>query len=285
MNGSIRTSEGAEAARDAILTKLRERPNLGRTGTGAGVGELRPDFVADGNYQAECEVVFFAAIWSLVRDGIIVPGTPGRSHGVAFDSSDALFPMFTLTPFGRAVVDNPATVDPVQSDAYMVEARKRLGVADETIYAYLAEALKTYRHGATLASTVMLGVSAELLMDWLIECLVHRHLPPEAQASAIKKRDGFGFRTGARVEAFIEHILRHLQADDIASDLRTQAESYLGQLSTLIRVNRNDVGHGRPQRADAQLALGMLEVYLPLLSLARELADALSTKCCDVGTL
>jgi hypothetical protein len=192
--------------------------------------------------------------------------------------------MFTVTPFGRAVVTNPERVDPIQSDAYMVEARKRLGAADETIYAYLAEALNTYRHGAALATTVMLGVSAELVMDLLIECLI-RHLPADARTDATKKRDAFGLRTGARVAAFKEHILRHLQADDIGKDLRTQADLYLGQLSTLIRVNRNEVGHGRPQRADSQLALGMLQVYLPLLSLVRDLVEALSAKACDVGAL
>lgn len=58
-------------------------------------------------------------------------------------------------------------------------------------------------------------------------------------------------------------------------DLEYQAKAYLDKINSIIRVNRDDVGHARAARVDRQLAYGNLTIYPTLLSLTRELADAL----------
>jgi len=43
----------------------------------------------------------------------------------------------------------------------------------------------------------------------------------------------------------------------------------------LIHQNRDDAGHGRPERIDEQNLAGQLQSYLSLLSLVDEIAKAL----------
>lgn len=269
---------GIDAVRSGILEQLRTKRGTFRTGNGTHVNEIRPKLTGEVLYQAEFEVAFYAGLWTLVNDGIIAPGAPAAGYQGGYVSPDRLaFPIFTLTPFGRAMLHNTEVVDPGDSNRYLDDARARLGIADDVIYTYLAEANKNLRDRSYLSATVMLGVSAELLMKWLIDRFV-AHVPASQRGSLELRFSQLRYRTDKLFDAFVNALREHYV--EFPRDLQLQTDAYLDLLQTLIRINRDDVGHGRAQRADAQLVHGNLLAYLTLLKLARELADTLADAQC-----
>lgn len=271
-------SLGVPAVREAILGMMRTLNT--RTGNGHGVTEVMPTITGAFAYGTEGDVLFMAAMWSLVRDGIIVAGHPaGMSINNYTPSENFSFNKFTVTPFGREYLNDPGIVHPLESQAYMREARKRLGAADEVIYTYLASAQQGFSDRNYLSAIVMLGVSSEMLMKYLIRRFIE-HVPSAKRGSFEKTRTDLWSRTDKLFDSFINAIKAHFQPDGLSHDLELQVLAYLDQLQTLIRVNRDDVGHGRPERADAALVSGSLQIYLPLLSIVRELVQELSDHPC-----
>lgn len=240
------------------------------------VNEIRPNLRGTVAYDAEFDVAFYAALWSLVADGIIVPGQPRDMYVHSVGVSAVTFPHFTLTPYGNEILSKPQISNPHDSSTYLDDARHRLGPADEVIFTYLGEAIKNFNDRSYLSATVMLGVSAEGLMKWLIKRFLE-HLP-EAKSVAHKKTfDELGNRTERLFTSFVKSLDSHYT--EFNRDLEYQARAYLDQISSIIRVNRDDVGHGRVSRVDNQLVYGNLTVYPTLLSVARELADAFAIAC------
>ena len=128
-----------DAVRHAILQLLRAKPQYwGKNANGVGVDEIRPQISGSFAYDAEIEVVFYSALWSLVRDGIIVPGQPGRGYLVRVTGDLHDFKTFTVTPYGRRILANPEVIYPADAAAFIDDARTRLGAADDVIYTYPA---------------------------------------------------------------------------------------------------------------------------------------------------
>jgi hypothetical protein len=271
-------SLGVPAVREAILTMMRGL-NV-RTGNGHGITEVMPVITGTFVYETERDIVFMSAMWSLVRDGIIVPGSPAGMSLNNYTGSEIFgFQKFTITPFGREYLTNTTVIHPLESAAYMEDARKRLGGADEVVFTYLASARQSFADRNYLSAIVMLGVSSEMLMKWLIARFIE-HLPEAKRESFEKTRDRLWARTDKLFDSFITAIKAHFNPDGLTRDLELQVNAHLDQLQTLIRVNRDDVGHGRPERADEALVNGSLQIYLPLLSIVRELADELKSHRC-----
>ena len=249
-------------------------------GSGLSVLQVCPTIRGSVAYEAEKDVVFMAAMWSLVRDGIIVPGRPAGISYYNHTTADVLgFPSFTVTPFGRQVLSSNDVIHPYEANAYMKNARQRLGEADEVIFTYLAESRHSFTDGNQLSASIMLGVSSEMLMKWLLDRFIG-HLPAQKQIEYRKTKAQLWKRTDRLFDTFISAIKLHLEPDGFPRDLRFQIDAHLDQVQTLLRVTRDDVGHGRPERADAQIVSASLELYLPLLSIVRELVVNLKSKPC-----
>jgi hypothetical protein len=191
---------GVPAVREAVLQMLRQLNT--RAGNGIGVLAVCPNITGTFAYESERDVVFMAAMWSLVRDGIIVPGAPAGMSSNNYVTSDLLgFSTFTVTPFGRQLLDNTNVVHPYEADAYMRDARKRLDAADDVIYTYLAEARKSFADGNHLSAIVMLGVSTEMLMKWLIDRFI-AHVPEAKRANFEKTRGELWTRTDKLFDSY-----------------------------------------------------------------------------------
>ena len=274
----VESPRALEAIRAEILAHLKANlPALTGPYAVLTLEQLPNPLSAEMNDPHGLDAMKEAAAWTLVRDGIIIPGRSSnvRASGtVGFDS----FPNFRITPYGRALLKS-AEPDPHDREGYLGDARRRLGKADERIYTYLAAANKNFLDRSELSGLVMLGVSAELLMKWLIGRFID-HLPDHKQADFEKTRSDLWMRTDKLFTTFIGAFATHYS--ELAPDLQYQADANLDLLQTLIRVNRDDVGHGRPDRADPTMLHGYLLSYLTLLRLARELADAFEATPCAV---
>ncbi len=239
--------------RQAVFALMREKVLNWKTGEGIRTQEIRPAINGNFVYEAEREVAFYSVLWGLVRDGVIVPGQPARGYQaqtVVGNLHD--FREFTITPYGRAVLSH-RDADPFDKNAFVADSRARLGDADERIYTYLAEANDDFLHGNYLSAAVMLGVSAELLMKWLINVFID-HVGSTKRPEFKKIRDELWMRTDKLFDKFTNAFEGHY--DELQRDLMFQSSANLDLLQTLIRINRDDVGHGRPDRVDQHMIHG-----------------------------
>jgi hypothetical protein len=266
-----------DTIRAGILRMISEKLPLLTSGMSsqATIALIRPPI--SGRTIKEIDASFDAAIWSLIADGIIVPGTNSTvpngtpDHG----STHCNLPYFRVTPFGISIATDKGVIDPHNRSEYLKDASERLPNADELILTYLAEANKNFLDHSYLSATVMLGVSAEGMMHWLMKALL-RHVTDAQRESYNGTFERYRYRTNKLFEEFAKLLGVHLA--EVGDDLRYQVEAYLEQLSTIIRVSRDDVAHGRAARVDRQLVYGNLIGYLSLLRIAGELAEALSNK-------
>ena len=90
-------------------------------------------------------------VWRLLAEGVLSPG---------FNPANPDLPWFHLTDFGNMVI-NSSEPNPYDSLGYIKHIRSQIPNPDNTVLAYLAESLSTYRHGHTVASTMMAGIAAE----------------------------------------------------------------------------------------------------------------------------
>ena len=221
------------------------------------------------------------AIWTLVADGIIVPGLKSTilpRGQIEYTGHQCSFPYFRLTPLGIEVAQRGDVCSPYDRTRYIRDARNRLPSGDEVIFRYLDEANQTFLDRSYLSSAVMLGVSAESVIKHLENRLV-AHVSDAKRQSYRETFERYRMRTSKLVEEVMKLVLLHLEKEGPA-DLRYQAGAYLEQISSIIRVHRDDVAHGRVSRVDAQLAYGNLITYLSLLSLTAEIDNALGPNAC-----
>jgi hypothetical protein len=219
---------------------------------------------------------FYSVIFALVVDGIIVPGSQlGPDHG----NTHRYFPYFLVTSYGRKVLDpaqNPVT--PHDAESYIAETRRRIPNADDIIITYLVEAIHSFQGRRCLATTVMLGVAGEALMEWLYDAFI-AHVPSGAASKLAKDFAQTKLHTERRFNTFRRALDVHRPEFD--ADMWCRVSAHLDSLNSVIKVNRDDVAHRRAFRADAQLALGNLTSFPTLLSVANELAVALRGNACS----
>jgi hypothetical protein len=277
---TVSVDDGLDAMRSAILKRLRAQLSLiARGGNAVLLKLIKP--AIDGGDPRSINTAFMAGVWSLVADGIIIPGE-SSTHARADDFGNEVFRYFnyfSVTPYGVKVLSQTGVVDPHDRESYLTDARARLGDADEVIFTYLAEASKSFADANYLSATVMLGVSAEGLMKWLIARFLE-HLPSPQRERHRETMAKLSNRTEKLFTTFVNDLQSHYE--ELSPDLKYQAAAYLDQLNSIIRVNRDDVAHGRAARVDRQLAYGNLTLYPTLLTLTRELANALLSANCSI---
>ena len=264
----------AKDVRKAVLAFLKDAAKTGQSRFD------HPNLIAlpyqGGGPKAAVDALFVSILWDMVAKGIIVPGL---SHHVAIigNNEQKLWPFFTITPFGVAVLSGDAgTVSPHDSQRYMEEANARIPGADDAIAIYLQEAADAFESRLYLSSAVMLGVSAEALMGWLIKAM-RRHLPSDALSRFDKGIQKGERATAAKFSVLLNEIDRH--KSELSRELYARVEPNLSVVINLLKTYRDKVAHGRPLNVDAQIADGELRIYLGTLSLAHELATALASPC------
>ena len=264
--------------KSVVIANLRGQLNMNAQRLSVDALGIGIDWEPTPGSRGRTEAEFYSVLFALVTDGIIVPGSRHRSqYG---DEHYRYFPYYAITSYGRHVLEpSQSPVIPQDELGYIAEARKRIPTADDTIFAYLVEATQSFNDRRYLSSTVMLGIAGEALLEWLYVAFID-HLPNDRRATFEKSFDSTRLRTQKRFQDFLKALALH--EGEFAVDLWYQVQSYLENLSAIVKVNRDDVAHRRANRVDKQLALGNLTIFLTLLSVANELANVLSSKNCTV---
>jgi len=170
-------------------------------------------------------------VWRLLAEGVLSPG---------FNPANPDLPWFHLTDFGNMVI-NSSEPNPYDSLGYIKHIRSQIPNPDNTVLAYLAESLSTYRHGHTVASTMMAGIAAERV--FLLLC--------SSMCAAIES---------AKEKSDFEKILMRFPIKPKFDWMRLRIESLQAAKPTgfpenvsimitaiydLLRGQRNDLGHPR----------------------------------------
>jgi hypothetical protein len=169
-------------------------------------------------------------IWSLIIQGILVPGLDDHSKS---------WPFLRLTEYGSRCVKEDRIL-PHDPDGYLREFKLEIPRADPTITEYLAESLQCFIHGLNRAAAVMLGGASEMAVILLVDSYSNSIADTARRQrfeSDIQKASSI-FRKYELFEkqfAAIKNLLPKVLSDNVDSLLRGVFD--------LIRNSRNEGGH------------------------------------------
>ena len=231
-----------DAARGFVMQALREggwnqlNTLLGVVGIVKARSEgvnpnLHPSYMGGKQFLARGdETILTEVIWSLIIQGILVPG---------IDDSNPNLPFLRLTEYGRRCVDEDRLL-PHDPDGYLREFQTALPDADPTILVYLTESLQCDIHGLHKASAVMLGGASEqailLLVDSCANSIADMPIRERITSELAKAPSIF------RKYEIFEKRFSAAKAS-IPKDLTSNVDSLLRGVFDLIRSGRNDAGH------------------------------------------
>jgi hypothetical protein len=184
-------------------------------------------------------------LWDLLVQGILAPGK---------NSLNLNLPFVHVTEFGADCLEDGAVLahDP---DGYVAHLESGCGDAvDRDLVETTREGLLAFLAGRYPSSVVMLGRSAEILLDRVADALI-RH----------GKRTGHGVR---RLEEARSNpcrlgatALRALASRRLPSSLADDVEGQLRRLAALIDASRSTDGRARLPRADRDTALAQFLLF------------------------
>jgi hypothetical protein len=178
-------SPNADIARQVLLDWLRDNPTAKHMNYDGHAYLPYVDLVGRADFDALASQLM-EAFWELVIQGIVVPGKGPQP-------SEVCLPWFRLTPYGRRVLQTGVGL-PHDPAGYLTRLRKQVSSPDETVMAYLAEALDTFRRASHIASMVMLGIAAERVFLLLCDSLRAALANPSEEATLARLLDRFGIK-------------------------------------------------------------------------------------------
>ena len=259
-----------------ILRRLRVKPAANVDWSTESFQDLAPEVWADGYNTRPGSVDVYAAFWQLVQQGIIIPGQQRngyfqRGGNTSFNG----FPYFEITAYGDEVLANLATdADPADAADYIHKLQTRAPWLNETVLRYIGESIATFNNQHYLASAVLLGVAAETLLEQLYDVLgTHLAVGASEYASKLQAKRW----ASQRLEYARSRMRPHLI--EFPTEFQGRVDQYLDMLAQVIKMSRDDVGHGRPLRVDRELAKMNLIAFPVLAGIIDELIRGLAAPC------
>jgi hypothetical protein len=238
--------ENVELARQIVLERLRTDKSYDYIDQGVGTYDHIVDFDSAQLRVALLNLVR-QVLWELLCQGVLTPGT---------DSNNPDLPRFRITPHGREVLEASGPV-PYDPTGYVAGVRARAQTCiREVALSYLAHAVDAFNKQSFVATTLLLGVSAEAAFLDLLD-VIRTNLKNPNDAHKIPGRPDRISPQHAWVMARFDSIPRADKAalpESVAMNLRS--------LLTLIRLERNELGH--PQLAPPAVTREQAYLYLSL---------------------
>lgn len=211
---------------DVIRGTAREAKKLG-------FAELKFDDGSDflNHEYAHVRTYILSIVWRFITQGLIVPGHPGDQN--------SSWPWLTITEYGKKSFKETAIITPFDPDGY-IQHFEKIAQPSQIVKLYLTEALQCFISSCFIAATAMLGNVSEAIlleiMDKFRGCLKN---PKEYERKVIQLKF-----IKQKWDAFSKYLATHrtsiLQADN---SLESALDQYIPNISTVIRLSRNDTGH------------------------------------------
>ena len=254
-----------ELLRKLVFEALRREPNtqilriIKLAGEIAKEKELFPDPSLYSGRQAEYykihsfppddELKLSELIWDLLFQGVLTVGK---------DSPNDQLPFVRVTAYGEKCIQEGAIL-PHDPDGYLGSLNKKMPGIDPIIMIYIGEALQTFRRGCYLATMLLLGCASEKAFLLLLDAMKEAIKNPES-------RGRFESRVqGVMISKKMEAFQRRLSSckGDLPGNIKDGLDVMLDGIFTLIRINRNEIGHPTGRIMERNETFGMLQMFVP----------------------
>ena len=208
--------------------------------------------VATNNLDKRDEDRIRECIWSLIIQGIVVPGVSTESHG-------SNLPWLQVTEWGKGCLENREYIS-YDTALFLGRIHSQIPDFDSVATLYLKEALNSFRSGTYLSAAVMTGVASERILVMLRDAIHAAITEQDRKRKLLKATDG---QTAKRIYEEVSKRIDPIR-EQLPSDLQDSIGAELGGIFQIIRRTRNDAGHptGKViERDEASALLQQFPVY------------------------
>jgi hypothetical protein len=201
------------------------------------------------------------ALWGLVADGLVYLDPAGQGSGT--DNWQ-----WRLSATGIQAISG-GTWEPRDPEGYLKRLRRHSPKIDPVAIRYLSEALSAFNARCYLATSVMLGVASESVVDGLARAVLDR------RGDAAKRlRRALENPRASQLSRFTE---MRKQLEPIRSELpEGLADTVtLDAVADLLRVTRNEAGHPTGADIDEDTAYTHLQMAARYIQKMTDLQDHL----------
>lgn len=239
-----------EVAKLALELGLYPTQNHGRSINTFGPQDATPVF---GSHYTTLSDRDFGRLANTVED-LIADRILRRGLG---DGMNNDLPWFHVTAHGEKMLSGEQP-SPLDRDAYLTKLNTEIPEIDPIIMTYMEESLATFRSGCTLSSTVTLGCASERALIVLIDAC-RNALPPTLRGNFEKKTDGQMIKRQFDEfrRLFDDHLVKAMPRH-----LREDIDVQLNAIFSIIRHQRNEVGHPTGAQINREQAQANLTVFL-----------------------
>lgn len=251
------TKDGLEIARSIVLKRLKKDLNwnqLDRSGEGY---ENYVEYIGDRNKDMQrLHFLGQEVFWQLMFQGVILPG-----HG-----ANQELPFFHITEYGQKVL-NEEKIIPHDPTGYLDNFQNNINNPDPIVEFYLTESLQCFNTGNFVASIVMLGVASEKMFLLLCDA-VSNSLTSKKEMS--KFQNILNKISMKEKQDWLTRKIINMD-EKIKKQLPENIETTLMGIFSLIRLERNDLGHPNGKglnvtRDDAYVYLRLFPSYCKVIT-------------------
>ncbi len=191
-------------------------------------------------------------IWSLIIQGIVVPG-------ISTNSSGSNLPWLQVTEWGKGCLENGEYAS-YDTTLFLNRIHSQIPDFDSVATLYLKEALNSFRSRAYLSSAVMTGVASERILVMLRDAGCGAIKEQDRQRKLLEATEG---QTAKRIYEEVSKRIDPIR-EQLPPDLQDSIGAELGGIFQIIRRTRNDAGHptGKViERDEANALLQQFPVY------------------------
>ncbi len=178
------------------------------------------------------EEYFFEVFNDLLSQGIVAMGEIG-SHGMTSH------PWFIITSYGKKVLEQDE-ITPHDVNGYFQHVKTQVPNLDELALRYLQESVECFLKNNYIASSILLGVSSEIIFNQLFDVFKNSKIN-----SKEKQKEYNSLSQRATIGRKYNIISKKLQSirDQLGSDIEENLNIGFEGIFTLIRLQRNELGH------------------------------------------
>jgi hypothetical protein len=207
------------------------------------------------------KALLLEVVWSLIIQGILVPG---------LDDSNQGYPFIRLTEYGKRCVEEDRIL-PHDPDGYLKDFNSAVRGADPVVLEYLTESLQCYIHGLNRAAAVMLGGASEQMILLLIQSY-HSSISDPASKAQFEAELAKAPSIFRKFEAFERRLARI--RGNIPRNITENLDSLLRGVFDTVRSSRNDAGHpASGVQPDRDAVYSHLRLFIGYCARVQMLAD------------
>jgi len=200
-----------------------------------------------------------AIIWELIIERLLIPGA---------NPENPEWPFLSVTEFGRTCFREEQIL-PYDPDRYLERLQQEIPTLNDTMKKYILESLQCFQRGLYNSSTIMLGVSSEKAILLLIDSFENAISDETAKINFHNDVENLFIRKKySKFRTYFDSILGTLP-----TGLKDDLENKLDGIFSLIRNQRNAVGHPTGITIDRCTAYANLQLFIPYCKKIYDLID------------